>query len=282
LTLSLSYTYSHSIDDSSDRTDATFVNSFDIEANRASSNFDQRHLLALSYIYQLPLNNLYRSIFEWGDEESADGPSSGSGKPNNSGSGTGHKILDGWELSGIIVHQSGTPFTIINNASPNGISTTDNAGVANDIGVGSYVDVIGDPHANVPLGPIGGTFGPLLGNPNAFAAPRGLTFGDAGRNSFNNPARTNFDTALLKTFRIRETRSLEFRFETFNTFNHTQFRIYNPDRGNVNNTISCYGGPQFAAGFIGNGTNCLAGSSFLHPVDAHRPRTIQLGLKFLF
>lgn len=28
--------------------------------------------------------------------------------------------------------------------------------------------------------------------------------------------------------------------------------------------------------------NCLAGSAFLHPVDAHRPRTLQLGLKISF
>lgn len=284
LTLSLSYSYSHSIDDSSDRTDATFVNSFDIHANRSNSNFDQRHLVALSYIYQLPsLHKVNDVLFGWADE-SAD-PSSGhagNGGKSAKSSDNGKKFLEGWELSGIIVHQSGTPFTIINNASPNGISTTDNAGVANDIGVGSYVDVISNPHDNTPSGVIGGTFGPLLGNPNAFVAPRGLTFGDAGRNSFNNPARTNFDTALLKTFRLWETRSLEFRFETFNTFNHTQFRIYNPDRGNVNNTISCYGGPDYTAGYVGNGTNCLAGSSFLHPVDAHRPRTVQLGLKFLF
>jgi hypothetical protein len=285
LTLSLSYSYSHSIDDSSDRTDATFVNSFDIQANRSDSNFDQRHLIALSYIYQLPLNRWFKSAFQWADDDSTNELTRGSkaaAKPDTTSSNGRHKFLEGWELSGVIVHQSGTPFTIINNASPNGVSTTDNAGVANDIGVGSYVDVIGNPHTNVPKGNIAGTVGPLMGNPSAFAAPRGLTFGDAGRNSFNNPARTNFDTALLKTFRLTESRSLEFRFETFNTFNHTQFRIYNPDRGNVNNTISCYGGPDNAAGFVGAGTNCLAGSSFLHPVDAHRPRTVQLGLKFLF
>jgi hypothetical protein len=284
LTLSVSYTYSHSIDDSSDRTDATFVNSYDIQANRANSDFDQRHLLAISYIYQLPLFKWYQSAFGWAAEDATNQLSTQTQKSNNSSAdpSTFQKFLGGWELSGVVVHQSGTPFTIINNASPNGISTTDNAGVANDIGVGSYVDVIGNPHANTPQGTIPGTFGPLLGNPNAFVAPEGLTFGDAGRNSFNNPSRTNFDTALLKTFRISEGRSLEFRFETFNTFNHTQFRIYNPDRGNVNNTISCYGGPDYTAGFVGQGTNCLAGSSFLHPVDAHRPRTIQLGLKFLF
>ena len=53
-------------------------------------------------------------------------------------------------------------------------------------------------------------------------------------------------------------------------------------RGNVNNTISCYGGPNNTAGYVGQGTNCLAGSSFLRPVDAHRPRTLQLGIKFQF
>ena len=278
LTLSVSYTYSHSIDDSSDRNDATFVNSYDIKANRASSDFDERHLLAISYIYQLPLNRLFSKWFDWADTDTTNELTRNSAYQGSAN----EKFLKGWEISGVIVHQSGTPFTIINNASPGGISTIDNAGVANDIGVGSYVDVIGNPHGHIPSGIIANTIGPLLGNPNAFAAPRGLTFGDAGRNSFNNPGRTNFDTAILKTFQLRESRSLEFRVETFNTFNHTQFEIYDPNRGNVNNTVSCYGGPNYTAGYVGNGTNCLVGSSFLHPVDAHRPRTMQLGVKFLF
>jgi hypothetical protein len=72
--------------------------------------------------------------------------------------------------------------------------------------------------------------------------------------------------------------------DTFNVFNHTQFEIYDPIRGNTgNNTINCYGPASTgysAAG--GDGTNCLLGSSFLHPVDAHAPRTIQLGAKFSF
>ena len=49
------------------------------------------------------------------------------------------------------------------------------------------------------------------------------------------------------------------------------------------NTASCYGGPvanYSAAG--GDGTDCLTGSSFLHPVDAHRPRTLQFALKLAF
>ena len=51
LTVGVSYSYSHSIDDSSDRSDSTLANSYDIPSNRASSNFDQRHLLNINYIY---------------------------------------------------------------------------------------------------------------------------------------------------------------------------------------------------------------------------------------
>lgn len=286
LTLSVSYTYSHSLDNSSDRTDATFVNSLDLPGNHASSDFDQRHLLAISYIYRLPILRVYSALTSWADDptnELSNHNAKASASGSDSDSYWSRKFWEGWELSGVIVHQSGTPFTIINGGSPNGISVPDTAGVVNNIGAGSYPDIVGNAHGTPPTGfDLLKSFGPLLGNPNAFAAPQGLTFGDAGRNYFNNPARTNFDTSLLKTFALGETRSFELRLETFNTFNHTQFRIYNPDRGNLNNTIGCYGGPDNTAGFVGDGVNCLTGSSFLHPVDAHRPRTLQLGIKFNF
>jgi hypothetical protein len=189
-------------------------------------------------------------------------------------------IADGWELSGITTFQSGTPFSVINGASANGISVLDNAGVANGTSAGSYPDAVGNPHAAPPVGannPL--SIGPTIGNPAAFVAPEGLTFGDAGRNFMNNPSRLNFDVTALKHFKITEGSNLEFRVETFNLFNHTQFRIYDPDLGNTgSNTISCYGGPNNSAG----DASCLAGSSFLHPVDAHRSRTMQFGLKYSF
>jgi len=53
LTLGVSYSYSHSIDNSSDRSDPVLVNSYDLSENRASSNFDQRHVLSVSYVYAL-------------------------------------------------------------------------------------------------------------------------------------------------------------------------------------------------------------------------------------
>jgi hypothetical protein len=168
-----------------------------------------------------------------------------------------------------------------------GISVLDNAGVANGIGAGSYPDLAGNPNGKRPEGGSNGkSFGPILGNPNAFVAPQGLTFGSAGRNAMRNPSRLNFDAALLKRFQFKELMTFELRGETFNLFNHTQFRLYTDERGNTgSNVISCYGGPNNSAGFVdpsSHGVNCLLGNSFLHPVDAHRPRTIQFGLKVIF
>jgi hypothetical protein len=189
LTVNAAYTYSHSIDDSSDRGDATFVDSYNLRANRASSNFDQRHTLNLSYVYELPLFS--------------------------KSSGLRKSLLGGWEWSGITTYQSGIPFNVTNGV------VGDNAGVGNGVGTGSRPDLVGNPNAT-PCQPSGG-FGPLLYNPCAFAAPQGLTFGNVGRNSLRLPHRTQFDMGLFKHFPIKEAMSVEFRAEAFNVFNHTQF-----------------------------------------------------------
>ena len=68
-----------------------------------------------------------------------------------------------------------------------------------------------------------GVYGPLLFNPAAFAAPQGLSFGTVGRNSLNNPSRTNFDMGLFKHFAFNEARAVEFRAEGYNVFNHTEW-----------------------------------------------------------
>lgn len=274
LTLGVSYTWSHSIDDSSDRTQATFINAYNLPSNRASSDFDQRHLLNFSYVYQLPLRRLF-NFLTFADEDPTNTITGGKrGAPNPT-------LWDGWELSGITTFQTGTPFSALNAGSLDGISTPDNAGVVTINGPASYADLATNP-ASSPGRRAGGgqTFGPLLGNPNLFIAPTGFTFGNSGRNYLHNPSRTNFDMALAKNFSIAEGKSLQFRMETFNIFNHTQFRIYNPSRpGNPgNNVISCYGDTSFSAGDPG----CLTTTSFLHPIDAHRPRTVQLGVKLLF
>jgi hypothetical protein len=278
LTTGVSYSYSHSIDDASDRSDPILANSYDLRENRASSSFDERHLLNISYVYALPLKNFYR-FSDWLNERPKDAES----RPKaNCCSALANELLEGWELSGVTLIASGTPFTVINTAGNTGISVTDNAGVSSGLGVAaSYPDIARDipsPGSNAR------SFGPLIGNPSEFVAPRGLTFGDAGRNFLNNPRRVNFDLALLKHFKLRESGDLEFRAEAFNVLNHTQFRIYDPDNpgSSGNNIISCYAGPLYSAGFRGSEGDCVTGASFLHPLDAHRPRTLQFGLKLGF
>jgi hypothetical protein len=280
LTAGLSYTYSHSIDDASDRSDPVLVDSYDLRGNRASSNFDERHLFTFSYLYRIP--NFSRFIQDtFSTSESPDDET-----PKDACcSSVLRQFFDGWEISGVTSFQSGTPFTVINSAGNTGISLTDNAGVASGLGIAaSYPDVV----RGVDRPPFYATLasiGPLLENPSQFVAPRGLTFGNAGRNFLNNPSRLNFDLSLLKHFRLSESNQLQLRAEFFNIFNHVQFRTYDPDNpgGTGNNVISCYAGPIYSAGFQApGGADCVTGASFLHPLNAHRPRTIQFGLKWGF
>jgi hypothetical protein len=233
---SLAYTYSHSLDNSSDRYDGNFVDSYNLRRTYASSNFDQTHLLNASWVYDLPFFQKSSRLVRG--------------------------VLGGWQFSGLLTFQTGTPFSVNNNQF--------GPGVGNGIGAGSYVDVIGNPNATPPVTEVAGITGPLLFNPGAFAQPQGLTFGNAGRNILRNPSRTNVDTGLFKRFAITEFRAFEFRAEAFNVFNHTQW-------SGVNNGASCYGGPNNSAG----DPSCLS-SSFLHPSGAHNPRILQLGMKFLF
>jgi hypothetical protein len=281
LTLGVAYTYSHSLDDSSDRASQNFANSLDIHSNHASSDSDQRHLLNVNYIYDLPFIKLLEGMNHLVGSGN-DSPSTSSRTPSS----TAKTWLDGWQLSGITIFETGTPFSVVNGGGGGGTGTLDNAGVGDGLGIGSYADVMpgASAHGQRPYVPIGGqNIGPLLMNPGAFTAPRGLTFGDSGRNYLRNPSRINFNMALLKHFKPHgENPDVEFRAEAFNIFNHTQFRIFDPAHpGNTaNNVINCYGDitTQYSAGASG----CLTGNSFLHPVDAHDPRILQFALKMAF
>jgi hypothetical protein len=172
------------------------------------------------------------------------------------------KVLGGWEYSGIMAFSTGSPFTVT--------YAGDNAGVANGTsGTSAYADIVGNPNSGIVSVP-----GALqLYNPNAFAPPRGLTFGDAGRNSLRNPNRTNFDMALFKRFVVHEQVSFEFRAEAFNVFNHTEFGYIAGDGGSAASN----------SGNLNSGTaGWSRGQQFLQVLAAHNPRILQLGLKFIF
>jgi hypothetical protein len=249
LQVNVSYTYSHSIDDTSDGGlggDGGILNAHDFQAFRASSNFDQRHLFNASYIYDLPFK----------------------------GSGLAHRLLGGWQYSGIATAQTGTPFSVYN-----GAATPDNAGLGNGVasnaGAGqSYADVISNPHQNIPQFDPASGFGAFLANPNAFASPVGLTLGNSGRNFLRNPGHWNIDMALYKRFAIKENAVFEFRAEAFNIFNHTELGPLGGDQGGAAGS----GGFSSNTGtFVGPGT-----SNFLQTGAVYSPRILQLGAKFIF
>ncbi len=237
---SLAYTYGHSIDNSSDRYDGTFIDSYNLERTRASSNFDERHILAGSYVYDLPFFQHASPVLR----------------------GT----LGGWELSGIVSFHTGTPFSVTNGV------FGDNAGVANGVGTGSYPDICGNINQAPGQTNIAGIFAPLLYNPSAFCAPRGLTFGDAGRNILYMPSQWDWDTGLFKNIPLHgEKASLQFRAEAFNILNDVRWT-------SINSGISCYGGSNNSAGDPG----CVGSNSFLHPGAAGLGRIFQFGLKLIF
>jgi hypothetical protein len=289
------YTYSHSIDEASDRFESNFVDSYNLRANRASSDFDQRQLLTMSYIYRLPLSQMAHSLWrdvQWRykDPNDQQHPAAATTAaevdypPDDGPSHLTRMLLDNWSLSGITLFQTGTPFSVVNGASSDGISVLDNAGLALGENADSYPDlntVVGG--CPITQGtPSPSTFGPLLRSPCRFVAPRGLTQGTAGRNSLNNPGRNNWDMALLKDMKLKWRESnLQFRAEAFNIFNQTQFIIYDPLKGNTSaNTVTCYG--DEATGYSAGAATCGAGNGFLRPIEAHRPRTLQFGLKFSY
>jgi hypothetical protein len=250
LQLNVSYTYSHSIDDASDGGlfgDGGILNGYDPAAFRASSNFDQRHLLNVSAVYNLPFFT---------------------------GSGMGNRLLGGWQLSGIGTWQTGIPFSAYN-----GGGNQDNAGLANKVASGagasqSYADVVSDPFANIPSRTSSQlAFGPFVANPGAFTTPGGLTLGDAGRNTLRNPGRWNIDTALFKHFAVTEKMVFEFRAEAFNIFNHTEWGPLSGDQGGAGG--SCNNG-------CSSGTGKFGGANFLQTGSVYAARILQLGGKFIF
>src|SRR6202167_3282331 len=272
LELTAAYTYSHTIDDSSDGADTGFVNTYNLNAYRATSNFDQTHNITIAYVYDEPF---FKER------------------------GLARTLLGNWEWSGITLIQSGTPFSVYN-LGLNGV-TGDNAGVANTVATaGSYPDLVGNPRAGVSSAAFGGNlvadgFGPLLYNPAAFAQPTGLTFGDSGRNILRNPWRTNFDMALMKHIPVTEGKYFEFRAEAFNVFNHVEYNYIGGDAGSAannyglgtgTNEISCYGGATYSAGDLSCATGApgLGGSPNprFRPSGAHLPRILQFAVKFIF
>ncbi|MBI3473255.1 MAG: TonB-dependent receptor [Candidatus Solibacter usitatus] len=157
------------------------------------------------------------------------------------GKASGHRglgrLTDGWELSGISRFMSGAPFTP-------GYSLV------------SGVDITGTPSESARVVVVDPRADPV----QRFTAPQRGMFGNAGVGVLTGPGVNNWDISLYRQFRLAERRTAQLRFETYNTFNHTQFR-----------TLST------TARFDPQGAQ--VDPLFLEPTESRGPRRIQLALR---
>src|SRR5262249_28333861 len=132
-----------------DRYQSNFVDAFNLGANRASSDFDQRHTLTVSYVYQLPLlrwARSFRSFVHCTDADRNGGIDNCATDPALAAYGGPSAItrflFGGWSISGITLYQSGTPFSVVNGDNTSGVGKLDNAGLALGLGADSYPDIV--------------------------------------------------------------------------------------------------------------------------------------------
>ena len=222
LEFSAAYTYSKSMDQSSNIGEE--VNPFNPALSYAISAFDVKHNFVVSYEYQLPFDQLFHP----------------------------DRLTRGWSLSGITHFASGFPVTMINNGDNSLIGTNPN-GVNN-----SSID-----EPDYDGGPLHLSKNPRRNGNNyfdttAFSMNALGTPGTAKRRFFYGPGADNYDMAVAKNLPITESKSLLFRVEAFNVFNHAQFN-----------------GPTAVDGDIGS-------STFGNVVSAAAPRILQGALKFSF
>jgi len=212
------YTYSHEIDVTS-QDDATVSNPFNLKYDKASGIFDRRQILSINYIYELP-------IFK---------------QP-----GFAHSVLGGWEIAGTAIDETGVPTV------PSMSLNYDTIGLG-----GGYTN---RPNASGKVAKLGGVNNFFDTSKFSFPTPAwaggpNQGFGSSGRDAIPGPNRVNFTTSLYKSFAITEKAKFEFRAESFNTFNHTEF----------------------------NGVNNSLGNSNFGKVNAfYDPRALELGGKFIF
>jgi hypothetical protein len=216
------YTFSKSLDQSSSLADP--VNPFNPNQTRGLSAFDLKQNLVATYQYQLPLERFL----------------------------PGPKMLTrGWEVSGITRLSSGFPVTISSDGARSLIGSLPNGVNNQSLDLPDYtpgpLHLNNDPRNGLPY------FNTSLCEPQALGTP-----GTSSRRFFYGPGMFNSDIALLRSFPLAESKSLQFRIESFNTFNHAQF--FGPAAVNGDSDSALFG----------------------RLVKAAAPRLLQVAIKFTF
>jgi hypothetical protein len=233
------YTWSHNLGDVDPTTPAGYStssnsgvghtapqNTYNIPAEYGPTQLDRRNVFTADFVYSLPFLRAQQGLF-------------------------GH-VLGGWELSGIVTANSGIPLTPRNNIPAGGAASVDFAGQG-CLGSSPCIlgpNQVGDPNAGAPHRLLQ-WFNTSAFVPNTTpGAP-----GNARKGSIIAPGYQRWDLSLFKNFKLWETGALQFRWETFNALNHTNFNAVNT---------------QFGSTLFGQVTS------------ARDPRIMQLGLKLNF
>jgi Carboxypeptidase regulatory-like domain len=200
------YTYSKSIDDVSTASVAFLTrvnNQTDARASRGLSDFDRRHRFVTSAVYQLP-------FFA-------------------TASGFTKAALGGWEASGVLILQSGAPFSILDagGGSAYALASTPSSTATFSPGFSCG----NAPSHGSPESRLANWVNPLAYTPDPHATlsdgsmSDGTLYGNTPRNCIIGPPQKNVDFTLDKTFKLGERQSLRFRTDFFNLFNHPSFQI---------------------------------------------------------
>ena len=183
------YTWSHEIDIVSNEFDRT-SNPFNLNYDRGSGQLDRRHNFNANFVYDLP-------VF-------------------NHGAGWSHRLLGGWQVSGIFVAQTGRPNALSYDSDTIGLGG-DTTNRPNKITQTRYLfNKSGASKTWFDKSTFAAPVAPWAGGANQ-------GFGNAGKDAVVGPGRFNVNSSLFKAFAITEASRFELRVDSFNLFNHTQF-----------------------------------------------------------
>jgi hypothetical protein len=172
------------------------INPFSLASRWAPSNNDAPQRFVFSYNYTLPLYHFVPRF---------------------------RPLTDGWKFAGITTFQSGFPVQLFDSANPS--LTCDAAAESDDVPCWDLPNRATSPTAmgNPRTYNLNGNPNHWF-NPQAFAmAPPGTGIGNASRSPLYGPGLNNFDISFEKEIHFTESKYIQLRFETYNTFNHTRW-----------------------------------------------------------
>ena len=279
------YTFSKNIDNATNELFSSRVNprraqdGFDFTGERGLSALNIRHKLAISFLYDIPNVSTDHAFvkalahgWEWGGTYLAE-----SGQPVTALSGTDSNANGDSAGDRTIFNPSGAGLTgstvnAICNAGSGGATSVvgiDAATGAWDCGAEDDANIVG--YIAAPA-TVGDDAGPI--NPAARFIQAGVgTKANVGRNTINTPGLNIWNMSLIKNTKLTERFSLQFRAETYDTFNHRNFSIGLPTNNGTVDQVTNPNPLSSAYIFVTSGNLFLNNHQF-----NGGSRTMQLGL----